>query len=324
MLATTRAPVASRAGRSCSSQASTPGSWRPTLLSMPAGVSCTRGGGLPGPRLGRQRLDHHRAQRRQVDVGRQLGPVAGGARRRHHRVGQVHRADARRQVDVPAADRAARCSWSPSWYSCRLRTDRPWSAPVGDAAGRGQRGGDRGEARDLGGRWPRCGCGRRRRGPAAARRVDDELDLARRDQVDGVVAVRSARPPWRRRCRRARRAPRRSAVPAVATMAKPSSTKRRAATMPPGLVAVGEREEDRARFGQPVAGRDLALGEGQPEGGVDAHDLAGRAHLRAEEGVDVGEAVEREHRLLDRSRGRRRPAGAAAPRRAARRGWRRP
>ena len=47
MLATTRAPEATRAGRSSSSQALTPGPWRPTLLIIPAGVACTRGGGLP-------------------------------------------------------------------------------------------------------------------------------------------------------------------------------------------------------------------------------------------------------------------------------------
>src|SRR5438270_10428982 len=47
MLATTRAPRASRVGRSCSSQASTPGFWRPTLFNIPAAVSCSLGGGLP-------------------------------------------------------------------------------------------------------------------------------------------------------------------------------------------------------------------------------------------------------------------------------------
>ena len=48
MLATTRAPVASSAGSSSSTQASTPGFCRPTLLSIPASVSCTRGAGFPG------------------------------------------------------------------------------------------------------------------------------------------------------------------------------------------------------------------------------------------------------------------------------------
>ena len=48
MLATTRAPVASSGGSSSRSQAVAPRPWSPTLLIMPAAVSCTRGGGLPG------------------------------------------------------------------------------------------------------------------------------------------------------------------------------------------------------------------------------------------------------------------------------------
>ena len=43
----TRAPRASSGGRSCSSQASTPGFCRPTELSIPAVASHTRGAGLP-------------------------------------------------------------------------------------------------------------------------------------------------------------------------------------------------------------------------------------------------------------------------------------
>ena len=51
--------------------------------------------------------------------------------------------------------------------------------------------------------------------------------------------------------------------------------------------------QDRAR-------RDLRLGERGAERRVDAHDLAGRLHLRAEQRVDAGELGEREHRLLHR------------------------
>src|SRR5260221_11334116 len=47
MLATTRALARSSAGSWCSSHASIPGPFSPTLLIMPAAVSCTRGGGLP-------------------------------------------------------------------------------------------------------------------------------------------------------------------------------------------------------------------------------------------------------------------------------------
>ena len=52
--------------------------------------------------------------------------------------------------------------------------------------------------------------------------------------------------------------------------------------------------------GQRVARAGLALGERHAERAVDAHDLAGRAHLGTEHRVDVGEAVERQHRFLHR------------------------
>src|SRR5580693_5034186 len=48
MLTTTRAPDSPSAGRSSVTHAASPGPWSPTLLSMPAPTSCTRGAGLPG------------------------------------------------------------------------------------------------------------------------------------------------------------------------------------------------------------------------------------------------------------------------------------
>src|SRR5580692_644992 len=48
MLTTTRAPDWPSAGRSSVTHAASPGPWRPTLLSMPAPTSWTRGAGLPG------------------------------------------------------------------------------------------------------------------------------------------------------------------------------------------------------------------------------------------------------------------------------------
>src|ERR1700727_798419 len=47
MLTTTLAPDSCSAGRSSSTQAASPGPCRPTLLSMPAPTSCTRGAALP-------------------------------------------------------------------------------------------------------------------------------------------------------------------------------------------------------------------------------------------------------------------------------------
>jgi hypothetical protein len=49
---------------------------------------------------------------------------------------------------------------------------------------------------------------------------------------------------------------------------------------------------------------ELALGEGEREGAVEAHDLAGGLHLWAQQDVDAGEAGEGEHRLLDARCGR--------------------
>ena len=65
------------------------------------------------------------------------------------------------------------------------------------------------------------------------------------------------------------------------------------------LVPVGEGEEDRPLPRQVGPGGGLGLGERPPERGVDPHHLARRAHLRTEEGVGVGEAVEGQDGLLD-------------------------
>ncbi len=48
------------------------------------------------------------------------------------------------------------------------------------------------------------------------------------------------------------------------------------------------------------AGAELRLGECQRVIGVEAHDFAGRAHFRAEQRIDAGEAGEREDGFLDR------------------------
>src|ERR1700730_16542370 len=66
----------------------------------------------------------------------------------------------------------------------------------------------------------------------------------------------------------------------------------------PGLVPIGEGQEHRALRREAGAGRDLALGERETGGRADAHHLAGGAHLGAEQGVDAGEAVERQHGFL--------------------------
>ncbi len=60
------------------------------------------------------------------------------------------------------------------------------------------------------------------------------------------------------------------------------------------------RDEGGALARQRHAGGGLGLGEGGREVARDPHHLAGRAHLGAEQGVGALEAVERQHRLLDR------------------------
>ena len=79
------------------------------------------------------------------------------------------------------------------------------------------------------------------------------------------------------------------------------------------------RDEHRAWRSATWPDAELALAEGHGEVAVDAHDLAGRAHLGTEDGIDAGEAREREHGLLHgdmvelrRAAGRRSPSGLPA------------
>ena len=131
--------------------------------------------------------------------------------------------------------------------------------------------------------------------------VDDQVDVAVEDAVDAVRPAlahlvdalrRAPAGQERRACRRWR--PARSRARSGPWRPRP----RRPCRCP---AATGTRCPPSAA----CAGADLALAERGGEGGRDAHDLAGRAHLRAEDGVDARELREREHRLLDRDvRGR--------------------
>ena len=65
-----------------------------------------------------------------------------------------------------------------------------------------------------------------------------------------------------------------------------------------GLVAIVHREIHRALRRKTVRRRELTLGIGDTERSVDSHHLSGRAHLRAEHRIDLGETTERKHRLF--------------------------
>ena len=93
-------------------------------------------------------------------------------------------------------------------------------------------------------------------------------------------------------------------VPSVARMRKPSSCRMREASRRTSFLSPSLTETKRVPVGgEGGAGAHLGFQEGAGEGAVPAHDLAGRAHLGAEQGVDAGEAVEGHHRLLDREPG---------------------
>ncbi len=64
------------------------------------------------------------------------------------------------------------------------------------------------------------------------------------------------------------------------------------------LVGVLDADEQVAPLRQRRTGGHLRLGVGQPEVRVDAHDLAGRFHLRPEGDVHARETHEREHGFL--------------------------
>ena len=185
-------------------------------------------------------------------------------------------------------------------------------SPLGDAGGGGQRGGDRRDARRPCGGSRRGGCaspsarGPRPRGVFTTRStLPDEMSstasappgCSLRRTVPGLGTVDATlrrpltggrRPRARPRCRRSPRA------------RSPSSTNRRPATRPARLSRSASERNTVPATGSRLPARGLALREGEAERAVDAHDLAGRAHLGSEQRVDVGEPVERQHRFLHR------------------------
>src|SRR5207249_2925234 len=171
-------------------------------------------------------------------------------------------------------------------------------APFGDAGGGGQGGGDRREAGDAVGAGGEADVGAVGPRPPAPGGVDDQVDLAGGDEVDGVdadlVAPLGHHPADGDPLGLAGGGGAGGGHDGEAEVGEAPGGGETG-----GLVPVGQGEEHRAPVGQLVDDGGLALGEGHAEGAVDAHHLAGGAHLRAEERVDA-EAVERQRRLLHR------------------------
>ena len=101
-------------------------------------------------------------------------------------------------------------------------------------------------------------------------------------------------------------------MPPVASTLKPRSARTLTAGSTRGLSSSRTETNSVPVARQVDAGAELALGEGQREIVVEAHHLAGRAHFRAEQDVDAGEAGEREDRFLDRDMVRRARVGLFA------------
>ncbi len=153
----------------------------------------------------------------------------------------------------------------------------------------------------------------------AVRRVDDEVDLAVVDQLDdGPLAVRALALAVLAHQRGRDAAALEDLGGAGGGEHLEAQADQRAGREDQvALVAVGDRDEDLALGRQRAVGAGLGLRVGGAEHPVQAHDLAGGAHLRAEDGVhaaavDVAEAAPRHHGLLDRDRGVGRQGAAVA------------
>ena len=87
------------------SHASMPGPWRPTAFTIPDAVMCSRGAGLPGPRLRTHRLGRDRAEPRRVAQPRDLVAVTERPAGREHRAreGRVRPEGRRVKVGEPPA-----------------------------------------------------------------------------------------------------------------------------------------------------------------------------------------------------------------------------
>ena len=189
MLTTTRAPDARNGGRSSATQAASPGPCSPTLLSMPAPTSCTRGAGLPGHGSTDSDLTTTAPRSHQRAVLGQLGAVPRGPRGRHDRVVQLHGAHARGQRRDTARAGALALTGSPSRNRVQVLQgahDERVRPRVGHARGGRPRRGQRGQAGHLVRHRRHADVLAVSARTQAARGVHHELHLALRDEIDRV------------------------------------------------------------------------------------------------------------------------------------------
>ena len=96
---------------------------------------------VAGPGLGRQRLHHHRSQRRQVQVASELVTVPGRPRRRHDRIGKARPTRPRSPgSQLRASNWSALADARPAVVLLEAADLEGVAGPVGHAVGRGQAG----------------------------------------------------------------------------------------------------------------------------------------------------------------------------------------
>ena len=172
-------------------------------------------------------------------------------------------------------------------------------------------------------RSPPRGCATVGACATAARGVDDEVDLAGRDQVDRVRARCPPRPSRRRVATGTRSASRCAAVPAVAAMREPELDEAPGRLEPRGLVAVGERQEHRPLLGSGSPAAIWLFANARP-------NVRSMPMTSPVERISGPSTVSTSGKRLNGSTASFTAtcaptrSAAAGPPRAARRGWRRP
>ena len=175
------------------------------------------------------------------------------------------------------------------------------TGPLGDAGGGGECGGHGGDARDRE-RWRPDGCGHRRLAAPGPRGVFTTRSTLP-ESISSTASMPSAPSPsliWPITATAISPPPRGPGRPGGGDDREAELGEAPRGDQPDGLSRSASENNTCPR---PAAGCRAALwlfANASPKDAVDAHDLAGGAHLRAEDRVDVGEPIERQHRFLHR------------------------